>query len=95
MFQVEGFQALGGTGALRLGAAFLKNVLGYDVAYISSPTWGERLKLYQIIYLGIIFKNNLGALRQNIITSKTALCEFFFSSSKCDFKCEGNTAYTV
>uniref|UniRef100_A0A0B7BB06 Aspartate aminotransferase n=1 Tax=Arion vulgaris TaxID=1028688 RepID=A0A0B7BB06_9EUPU len=37
--RVEGFQALGGTGALRLGAAFLKNVMGFDIAYVSNPTW--------------------------------------------------------
>ncbi|BFY97532.1 hypothetical protein BsWGS_00572 [Bradybaena similaris] len=37
--RVEGFQALGGTGALRLAAAFLKNVLKYDIAYVSAPTW--------------------------------------------------------
>ncbi|CAG5136685.1 unnamed protein product, partial [Candidula unifasciata] len=37
--RVEGFQALGGTGALRLAAAFLKNVLNFDIAYVSAPTW--------------------------------------------------------
>jgi aspartate aminotransferase len=37
--RVEGFQALGGTGALRLAAAFLKNVMKLDIAYVSAPTW--------------------------------------------------------
>ncbi|CAG5136005.1 unnamed protein product, partial [Candidula unifasciata] len=36
---VEGFQALGGTGALRLAAAFLKNILHFDTVYVSNPTW--------------------------------------------------------
>ncbi|XP_059142528.1 aspartate aminotransferase, cytoplasmic-like isoform X2 [Physella acuta] len=37
--RVESFQALGGTGALKLGASFLKNVLNFDVVYVSDPTW--------------------------------------------------------
>jgi len=43
-----GVQALSGTGALRVGAEFLKNILGRSVVYYSDPTWGNH---------GLIFKN--------------------------------------
>jgi len=43
-----GVQALSGTGALRVGAEFLKNIMGRDTAYYSDPTWGNH---------GLIFKN--------------------------------------
>ncbi|KAK2144080.1 hypothetical protein LSH36_788g03001 [Paralvinella palmiformis] len=39
--RVDAIQALGGTGALRIGFDFLKNRLGMDVIYISKPTWGN------------------------------------------------------
>ncbi|XP_077992943.1 aspartate aminotransferase, cytoplasmic-like [Glandiceps talaboti] len=34
-----GFQALSGTGALRLGIEFLKRFAVKDIAYVSNPTW--------------------------------------------------------
>jgi len=36
-----GVQALSGTGALRIGADFLHNILGLDTVYYSNPTWGN------------------------------------------------------
>lgn len=45
MKQIESFQALGGTGALKLGACFLKNVLNFDVVYVSDPTWGKHARI--------------------------------------------------
>jgi len=43
-----GVQSLSGTGALRVGAEFLKNIMGRDTCYYSDPTWGNH---------GLIFKN--------------------------------------
>jgi len=43
-----GVQALSGTGALRVGAEFLKNIMQRDTVYYSDPTWGNH---------GLIFKN--------------------------------------
>ncbi|XP_013414509.1 aspartate aminotransferase, cytoplasmic [Lingula anatina] len=40
-------QALGGTGALRLGADFLHTLLKYNVFYTSSPTWGNHLGVFK------------------------------------------------
>uniref|UniRef100_A0A2C9KES0 aspartate transaminase n=1 Tax=Biomphalaria glabrata TaxID=6526 RepID=A0A2C9KES0_BIOGL len=45
--KVESFQALGGTGALRLGAAFLKNVMKFSTVYISDPTWENHRGVFQ------------------------------------------------
>ena len=39
-FQVDSVQALGGTGALRVGMDFLRSRLCCDTVYVSSPTWG-------------------------------------------------------
>jgi len=39
--QVCGIQALGGTGALRLAADFLRTQMKYDTVYVSKPTWGK------------------------------------------------------
>jgi len=44
-----GVQSLSGTGALRVGAEFLKNHMNRDVVYYSDPTWGNH---------GLIFKNS-------------------------------------
>lgn len=38
--RVHGIQSISGTGALRLGAEFLFNVLGHKAVYMSNPTWG-------------------------------------------------------
>jgi aspartate aminotransferase len=43
-----GVQTLSGTGALRVGAEFLKNHMNRDTVYYSDPTWGNH---------GLIFKN--------------------------------------
>ena len=40
MLQVDGIQAIGGTGALRIGMDLLVNKLGYENIYVSKPTWG-------------------------------------------------------
>jgi len=40
---VAGIQTLGGTGAIRVAADFLKQQLGYDTVYVSKPTWGKYL----------------------------------------------------
>ncbi|GFO05201.1 aspartate aminotransferase [Plakobranchus ocellatus] len=45
--KVEGFQGLGGTGALRLAAEFLKKILNYDIVYVSSPTWGNHKGIFK------------------------------------------------
>ncbi|GFR59837.1 aspartate aminotransferase [Elysia marginata] len=45
--RVEGFQALGGTGALRLAAEFSKKVLQFDTVYVSSPTWGNHKGVFK------------------------------------------------
>jgi len=39
--RVDGIQAIGGTGALRIGMDFLKSTLGCSVVYVSKPTWGN------------------------------------------------------
>ena len=46
--QVDSVQALGGTGALRVGLDFLHSRLGCDTVYVSTPTWGtdRRTRLY-------------------------------------------------
>ena len=46
--QVDSVQALGGTGALRVGLDFLRSRLGCDTVYVSTPTWGTdgRTRLY-------------------------------------------------
>ena len=41
--QVLGIQALGGTGALRLGADLLHQQCGKTVVYVTDPTWGRNL----------------------------------------------------
>ncbi|XP_048744308.2 aspartate aminotransferase, cytoplasmic-like [Ostrea edulis] len=45
--RVEGVQAIGGTGAIRLCADFCKKMLGYDSMYTSSPTWGNHLGIFK------------------------------------------------
>ena len=45
--RATGLQALSGTGALRLGADFLKRILGYDTVYISAPSWGNHNLLFR------------------------------------------------
>ncbi|RUS83214.1 hypothetical protein EGW08_009025 [Elysia chlorotica] len=45
--RVEGFQALGGTGALRLAAEFAKKVLKFDTVYVSAPTWGNHKGVFK------------------------------------------------
>ena len=45
--RAAGLQALSGTGALRLGADFLKRILGYDTVYISAPSWGNHNLLFR------------------------------------------------
>jgi len=39
--QAGGVQAIGGTGALRIGMDFLHSRLGFNNIYVSNPTWGE------------------------------------------------------
>jgi len=41
-----GIQALSGTGALRIGAEFLKRILGRDTVYISNPSWGNHKLIF-------------------------------------------------
>ncbi|ESN90077.1 hypothetical protein HELRODRAFT_158112 [Helobdella robusta] len=38
-----GVQALGGTGALRLGLEFLRSRLHYETVYVSKPTWANHI----------------------------------------------------
>ena len=38
--QADGIQAIGGTGAVRIGMDFLRSKMGYDTIYVSNPTWG-------------------------------------------------------
>jgi len=47
--RTESFQCLGGTGALRLAAAFLHNVLKFDVCYVSNPTWGNHKGIFKAV----------------------------------------------
>jgi len=41
-----GVQSLSGTGALRIGAEFLKRILGRHTVYISDPSWGNHKLLF-------------------------------------------------
>ena len=41
------FQCLSGTGSLRIGAEFLKRIMGCDTVYISAPTWGNHNLLFK------------------------------------------------
>lgn len=48
VLQVGGVQALGGTGALRIGAEFLRRWYNgvnntATPVYVSAPTWGEQI----------------------------------------------------
>ncbi|BFZ02343.1 hypothetical protein BsWGS_05382 [Bradybaena similaris] len=47
--KVEGFQAIGGTGAVRLAAAFLKSVLHFDIVYISNPSWENHKGVFRSV----------------------------------------------
>lgn len=38
--RAHGIQTISGAGALRLGAEFLSNVLGFKRVFMSNPTWG-------------------------------------------------------
>ena len=40
-------QCLSGTGSLRIGAEFLKRIMGCDTVYISAPTWGNHNLLFK------------------------------------------------
>jgi len=42
-----GIQCLSGTGSLRIGAEFLKRIMGCDTVYISAPTWGNHNLLFK------------------------------------------------
>ena len=45
--RVATVQTLSGTGALRVGAEFLKNSYGKDVkVFVPSPTWGNHNKIF-------------------------------------------------
>jgi len=48
-----GVQSLSGTGALRIGCEFLKNVLKYETIYVSKPTWGN----HHLLFKNTGFKN--------------------------------------
>jgi aspartate aminotransferase len=39
--KVDSIQAIGGTGAVRLGMDLLRNKLGFENMYLSRPTWGN------------------------------------------------------
>lgn len=41
-----GVQTLSGTGALRVGAEFLRRVLDYKVVYVSDPSWENHILLF-------------------------------------------------
>ncbi|XP_067951629.1 aspartate aminotransferase, cytoplasmic-like [Watersipora subatra] len=45
--RVLGIQALGGTGALRLGADLLHQEANKRIAYVSSPTWGNHIGIFE------------------------------------------------
>lgn len=45
--RVATVQTLGGTGALKLGADFLKNHFPYTCAYISNPSWDNHHSIFQ------------------------------------------------
>ena len=40
-------QALSGTGALRIGAEFLQRALDINTVYVSNPTWGNHIGIFQ------------------------------------------------
>lgn len=44
-----GFQACGGTGALKIGLEFLRRNLNVDTLYVSNPTWGNHKLLGKMI----------------------------------------------
>jgi aspartate aminotransferase len=39
--RADGIQAIGGTGAVRIGLDLLRSRLGYETVYVSKPTWGN------------------------------------------------------
>ncbi|WAR21148.1 AATC-like protein [Mya arenaria] len=47
--RVCGVQALGGTGALRIAADFLKKQMKYDTVYVSNPTWGNHKGIFKSV----------------------------------------------
>ena len=38
---------MSGTGALRIGAEFLRRIVGSDTVYVSSPTWGNHNLIFK------------------------------------------------
>jgi aspartate aminotransferase len=52
--RVDSIQAIGGTGALRIGMDFLKSTLGCDVVYVSKPTWGNHKGIAKSLGYGSI-----------------------------------------
>ena len=51
-----GIQCLSGTGALRVGAEFLKQQLDCSVALVSDPTWGNHNLIFKIAGFSTIKK---------------------------------------
>ena len=47
IFILSSCQCLSGTGSLRIGAEFLKRIMGCDTVYISAPTWGNHNLLFK------------------------------------------------
>ncbi|XP_041370345.1 aspartate aminotransferase, cytoplasmic-like [Gigantopelta aegis] len=45
--RTQGVQCLGGTGAIRLAAEFLKRVLKFDTVFVSKPTWGNHKGVFK------------------------------------------------
>ncbi|KAK3094424.1 hypothetical protein FSP39_001587 [Pinctada imbricata] len=45
--RVEGVQAIGGTGAIRVCANFCKKILNFDNMYTSNPTWGNHMGIFK------------------------------------------------
>ena len=50
--QCDSVQAIGGTGALRIGMDFLRSRLGFETIYVSSPTWGKSTSAITFISAG-------------------------------------------
>lgn len=44
--QVATMQGLSGTGSLRLGAAFIQRYFPGTTVYISNPTWGNHMNIF-------------------------------------------------
>jgi len=68
--QVDGIQAIGGTGAVRIGMDFLLSQLDCETIYVSIPTW---CKYLVILYL-CLSKLNINKTKKHTIYGFISTC---------------------